>query len=250
VARGPRPRRSGQHPCPATAAAAARFHRPADRTAARRRRPASLLTVPAGLLTLAALAGCTSSPAAPPAPSAAAPQATAGPPLDTASTPAAGPALAAPGEACARFAAAAAAIVTPGGTLGQARQAAARAYGTPRLQALYAGTGQGRDPQHKLWHQHRAHVLAHADPVGPDLHHDHDESAGVNHQAPAVAGAARVVVIVTGTAHGRDGWTAPLAPYRLECLLLADPVRLWLVDDLVTDPLPKPATTLAPTASH
>lgn len=52
-------------------------------------------------------------------------------------------------------------------------------------------------------------------------------------------------MIVTGTAHGSDGWTAPVQPYRLEYLLLDDPVLGWLVDDLVTDPLliPAPATS-------
>jgi hypothetical protein len=120
------------------------------------------------------------------------------------------------------------------------------------MQALYVGAGQSRDPQHELWQQHRAHVLADADPVGADLYHDDDHAygagAGADGQASVMAGAEHAAVIVTGTAHGDDGWTAPIAPYRLECLLLADPVRGQLFKNLVTDPLPTPAT-LAPTAS-
>jgi hypothetical protein len=87
-------------------------------------------------------------------------------------------------------------------------------------------------------------VLAHAQPVGADLHHD-DHPGEKDHgdgQPPAAAqGAEHAAVVVTGTAHGSDGWTAPVQPYRLECLLLADPVVGWVVDDLVTDPLPTPA---------
>jgi hypothetical protein len=116
------------------------------------------------------------------------------------------------------------------------------------MRALYDGASQSSDAARALAAA-RAHVLAHAEPADADLRHEHGGRAGADGQAPAVAGAEQAAVIVTGTAHGDDGWSAPTAPYRLECLLLAGPVRGWLVDDLVTDPLPTPAT-LAPTASH
>lgn len=131
--------------------------------------------------------------------------------------------------------------------LGQSRQAAARSYGSPRLQALYDGTGQGRDRQQDLWQQHQAQVIAEAQPVAADLHHEHVRPGEDHHHEERQAPAQRVEhVIVTGTARGDDGWTAPVQPYRMECLLLPDPVRSWLVDDLVTDPMPAPAAAPAP----
>ena len=49
---------------------------------------------------------------------------------------------------------------------------------------------------------------------------------------------------VTGVARAADGWTARVQPYQQSCLLLADPVRVWLVDDVRTEPLPgTPAAT-------
>lgn len=156
--------------------------------------------------------------------------------------------LGSPAEVCASFATAAATITTPTGTLGQSRQAAARRYGSPRLQALYDGTGQGRDRQQELWQQHQAQVIAQAQPVAVDLHHEHDHPGGDHHderQAPAQR-VEHVAVIVTGTARGDGGWTAPVQPYRMECLLLPGPVRGWLVHDLVTDPMPAPAAAHAP----
>lgn len=178
------------------------------------------------MLTLAVLAGCSAS--APPQPSVAATTQPSAVDRPLAPGPAAGPRSAERGDSCALLAAAAATISTPGGTLGPSRQAATRSYGTPRLQALYDGTGQGRDPQQELWQQHHAHVLAHAQPAAADLHHDHehDEGTVADHQAPAPAGADHAAVIVTGTAHGDGGWTAPVAPYRLECLLLRPGPRL------------------------
>lgn len=53
-----------------------------------------------------------------------------------------------------------------------------------------------------------------------------------------------------GSGHGDGGWTAPVPPSRLEYLLLADPMRGWLVDDLLTEPLPTPAATPTPTSSR
>jgi hypothetical protein len=65
---------------------------------------------------------------------------------------------------------------------------------------------------------------------------------------PASVGARYAAAAATGTGRGDDGWAAPVASYRLERLLIADPVRGWLADDLVTDPLPAPAASPAPTA--
>ena len=47
-----------------------------------------------------------------------------------------------------------------------------------------------------------------------------------------------VAVIATGTARGAGGWTAPLAPYRLDCLTKREPVPGWLVDDVAVTALP------------
>lgn len=62
------------------------------------------------------------------------------------------------------------------------------------------------------------------------------------------AHAAAVAVAVAGPGHGDDGGAAPVASYRLVGLLIAGPVGAWLADKLVTDPLPVPAASPAPTA--
>ncbi len=43
--------------------------------------------------------------------------------------------------------------------------------------------------------------------------------------------------MVTGTARGVGGWTAAMAPYRLDCLSVHDPVAGWL-DDIAVQTLP------------
>jgi hypothetical protein len=52
----------------------------------------------------------------------------------------------------------------------------------------------------------------------------------------------------TGPGRGDDGGAAPVASFRLVGLLIAGPVGAWLADALVTDPLPVPAASPAPTA--
>jgi hypothetical protein len=249
VARGPRPRPGRQHPRAAAAAPAARPDKQADRPRAARWSARRL--TPAALLGLLALLGCSTDPAAPDpaAPNLArpadGPPPTAPPAVIPTSAGAAG--LGSPAEVCASFATAAATITTATGTLGQSRQAAARRYGTPGLQALYDGSGKGRDRQQELWQQHQAQAIAQAQPVAADLHHEYDQPGGDHQhderQAPGQrVEHAAVIVIVTGTARGDGGWTAPVQPH----LLLPDPVRGWLVDDLVTDPMPAPAAAPAP----
>lgn len=54
-------------------------------------------------------------------------------------------------------------------------------------------------------------------------------------------------MLVTGLARAADGWTARVQPYQQSYLLLADPVRGWLVDDVHTEPQPR--TPAAPDGS-
>ena len=138
--------------------------------------------------------------------------------------------------ACIQFARTAADVDTTTATLGQTRQVAAHAYGTPQLQALYDGPGQGRDPEQQDWQLHRARVSVTAVPLPGALNEPNDD--GTETPRPGTP----VSVTVTGRAHGTDGWTAPTASYRLDCLTVQDPVAGWLVDDVA-------ATTLTPTAA-
>lgn len=147
---------------------------------------------------------------------------------------------------CRLFAAAGLSFDTATATLADARRAAARRYGTPRLQALYNEGGQGRDPQQELWTVRGARVTPQVqlvdDPRDHDEHHvDHPLSG--RHDTTDPAQRAQVDVHVTGTAQAADGWTAPVQPYQQSCLLLADPVRGWLVDNVHTQPLPMPEPT-------
>ena len=162
-----------------------------------------------------------------------------------AGTPAPGPTLpaqplpapparpsATPADVCRQLAVASLTVDTTTTSLAQARRNAARAHGTPRLQALYDGAARGRDPQQDQWQAHQAQVQPTVLPApeDPDLH----DVAG-QERSPSRAVAA---VDVAGTARGTGGQAAPVQPYRLECLLLADPVRGWLVDDVHTEPQP------------
>lgn len=141
-------------------------------------------------------------------------------------------------DVCRRFAAAAFTVDDATPTLGQARRAAARRFGTPRLQALYDGAGQGRDPQQELWRARGARVTPQVQLV--DDPHGHDPLPEPIDQP----GRPQVDVLVTGFARAADGWIAGVQPYRRSCLLLADPVRGWLVDDVDTEPRPDgPAAT-------
>lgn len=135
------------------------------------------------------------------------------------------------------FARAAATVDTATGDLGQARQAAARAFGTPQLQALFSAAGEGRNREQETWQQHRARVTATAVPVVDDVH---DELAEPGSEQPRAG--TPVAVTVTGTARGASGWTAATAPYRLDCLSVQDPVAGWRVDDIAVTVLP-PAPT-------
>ena len=143
---------------------------------------------------------------------------------------------------CVQFARAAGTVDTTTSDLGQARQAAARAFGTPTLQALFSGAGQGRNREQETWQQHRARVTATAVPLVDDDHeHDHDQDHGHDHHEPG-AGQRRagtpVAVTVTGTARGTGGWRAATESYRLDCLSVQDPVAGWLVDDIAVTVLP------------
>lgn len=138
-----------------------------------------------------------------------------------------------PASACAQFAQAAATVDTATGDLGQSRQDAARTFGTPQLQAQFSDAGQGRSAEQETWHQHRAAVTATAVPDEHDDHH-HGARAGAGQPRPGTP----VAVTVTGTARGADGWTARVAPYRLDCLTVPDPVVGWLVDDVAVTALP------------
>jgi len=135
--------------------------------------------------------------------------------------------------ACVQFARAAATVDTTTGTLGQTRQAAARAYGTPQLQALYADAGEGRNREQETWQQHQARVTATAAPIA-DAAQDEFDEPGAQQPSPGTP----VAVTVTGTARGADGWAAAMAPYRLDCLTVHDPVARWLVDDVAVQTLP------------
>lgn len=210
-------------------------------TARRRPRPAGPAK-PAGPLPAAATAlllgavGCNTSPPVAASPAEAAPTAAAAP-APTRSTPPP-PARRARDatSACVQFAQAAATVDTTTGDLGKARQAAARVLGTPRLEAVFDGAGEGRNREQENWQQHRARVTATAVPVVHDAHHGR-----------AVRGSEQpwfgtpVAVTVTGTARGADGWTVATAPYRLDCLTVQDPVAGWLVDDVAVTVLPPAA---------
>lgn len=127
----------------------------------------------------------------------------------------------------------AATVDTTTDTLGETRQASARAYGTPRLQALYAGAGEGRNREQQTWQQHQARVTATAAPIADAVQDELDEP-GVQQGRPGMP----VAVTVTGTARGADGWAAAMAPYRLDCLTVHDPAAGWLVDDVAVQTLP------------
>jgi hypothetical protein len=210
--------------------------------------------VTAGVLVLAGLVGCSAGPAALARRSSTATQPAVGRTLAPISTSYLRQAD--PDAACVLCAAAAATVAAPAGTLGQYRQDAAHRYDTQRRPARYAGAGQGRDRQQELWQQHHAHVMACAPPVVTELHHEHDQgdSTVADHRALTSPGAEHAPVsvtgIVTGTAHADSGWSAPVPPNRLARLLLADPTRGCLVDDLHTEPPSTPAATPAPTSSR
>ena len=140
-------------------------------------------------------------------------------------------------SACVQFARTAATVDTTTGNLGRSRQAAARTYGTPQLQALFDGAGEGRNREQETWQQHRARITATAAPVVDDAH-DELAKPGTEQPRPGTPAA----VTVTGTAHGADGWTAAIATYRLDCLTVHDPAAGWLVDDIAVQALPAPAT--------
>jgi hypothetical protein len=72
----------------------------------------------------------------------------------------------------------------------------------------------------------------------PDDHDDHDDHADPQAGAGQPQPGTPVAVTVTGTARGADGWTAPLTPYRLDCLTVPDPVAGWLVHDVAVTALP------------
>lgn len=137
---------------------------------------------------------------------------------------------------CIQFAVTAGSVDTASGTLGQSRQRAARIFGTPALQALFDGAGQGRNREQEIWQQYQARVTVTAAPVTDDASDDL-AAPGAEQLRPATP----VAVTVTGTARGTRGWTAPMAPYRLDCLTVKDPVAGWLVNDIsVTAPLLTP----------
>jgi len=138
-----------------------------------------------------------------------------------------------PTAACVRFAQAAATVNTATTTLGQARQAAARAYGTVPLRALYGGAGDSRNLEQETWQLHRARVTAVAAPVAAAAQDELDVPS-TEQPRPGTP----VAVTVTGTARGTAGWTAPIASYRLDCLTVLDPVAGWLVDDVAVTALP------------
>lgn len=102
------------------------------------------------------------------------------------------------------FAWTAATVDTTTGTLGQSRQAAASTHGTPHLQAVFDGAGEGRNREQQTWQQHRARVTATA-AVVVDGAHDELAQRGTELPRPGTP----VAVTVTGTARGAGGWTAP-----------------------------------------
>jgi len=127
----------------------------------------------------------------------------------------------------------AATVDTTTGTLGQTRQAATRADGTPHLQARCADAGEGRNREQQTWPQHQARVTATAAPITDNARDEFDEP-GAQQPRPGPL----VAVTVTGTARGADGWAAAVAPYRLDCLTVHDPAVGWLVDDVAVQTLP------------
>lgn len=140
-------------------------------------------------------------------------------------------------QACVQFARTAASVDTTTSNLGRSRQTAARSYGTPQLQAVFGGPGEGRNREQETWQQHRARVVATAVPVTGDAH---DETADPGAGQPPPGD--QVAVTVTGTARGAAGWTTAMAPYRLDCLAVQDPLAGWLVDDIAVTALrPAPA---------
>jgi hypothetical protein len=140
-------------------------------------------------------------------------------------------------EACRRFAAAALTVGDAETTLGQARRAAARRFDTPRLQALYDGAGQGRDPQQALCQARGARVMPQVQLVA-DLHGHDPLPDPAQHRPTGQHERTQVDVLVTGVARAADRWTARVQPYQQPCLLLTDPVPGWLVDDVHTEPAP------------
>lgn len=70
-------------------------------------------------------------------------------------------------------------------------------------------------------------------PVVDDAH-DELAAPGIEQSRPGTP----VTVTVTGTARGTNGWTVTVAPYRLDCLTVQDPVVGWLVDDVAVTALP------------
>ena len=157
------------------------------------------------------------------------------------STPRSGPTLSAPPlpkrqarrltpptDVCRQLAVAALTVDTITTTLAQAWRNAARAHGAPRPRALHDGAARGRDPKQVQWQALQAQVQP--TPEDPDLHDVSGQERSRSRAAAAFA--------LTGTARGTAGWTAPDQPGRLKCLLLADPVRGWLVDVVNTQPQP------------
>ena len=164
-------------------------------------------------------------PAAAPGPSPTSAAATSAAPRPPAGTPDAT-------AVCIQFAQTAATLDTTSTTLGQVRETAARDYGTARLHALYDGPGEGRNPEQDTWRRHQARVAASATPVAAEAHDEPDE-----HLTAQLHPGTLVAMVVTGTARGADGWTAPIAAYRLDCLTVQDPVAGWLVDDIAVTAL-------------
>lgn len=149
-------------------------------------------------------------------------------------------------EICRRFAAAALTVGDAKTTLGQARRAAARRFGTPRLQALYDGAGQGRDAQQELWQARGARLTPQVQLVDDPHGHDPLPDAAQRHPTDR-NGRTQVDVLVTGVARAADGWTARVQPYQQSCRMFGDQVRGWLVDDVHTEP--RPGTAAAPDGS-
>ncbi len=131
----------------------------------------------------------------------------------------------------------AATVDTTTGTLGQTRRASARAYGTPQLQALYAGAGEGRNRKQQTRQQHQARITATAAPIANNAQDELDEP-GAQQGRPGTP----VAVTVTGTARVADGWATAMAPYRLDCLTVHDPAAGWFVGDIAAQPLPPTQT--------
>jgi hypothetical protein len=140
-------------------------------------------------------------------------------------------------EACRRFATAAVTVGDAETTLGQARRAAARRFGTPRLQALYDGAGRGRDPQQELCQARGARVMPQVQLVADP--HGHDPLPDPAQHHPTGQHERRQVdVLVTGVTRAADRLAARVQPYQQPCLLLTDPVPGWLADDVHTERQP------------